>query len=240
MAARIESVTVDDGSFDLPLWVPDRGAGPGIVVIQEIFGVGPYIEKVAENLADLGYTVGAPDLFWRIERNWNCANDAAGMAEGMRMASQFDFAGGVSDCGAAVAHMRTLPEVSGGIGTVGFCLGGSLGYVLAAEVEAEGDARPDVTVAFYGSRIDSSLDLLERITSPLLFVYGGSDPFIPRDRVAQVETAAHGRDNVEFHVAEAAGHAFHNHEAPQLHHPEAAAEAWDLTVNFLARHLPPG
>ena len=56
---RTDQVAVDGGSFDLHVWVPDRGSGPGLLLLQEIFGVGPYIRAVAERLAELGYVVGA-------------------------------------------------------------------------------------------------------------------------------------------------------------------------------------
>jgi carboxymethylenebutenolidase len=76
---RTESVAVDDGEFDLHVWTPDAGRGPAILLIQEVFGVGPYIRAVAERLADAGYVVGAPDVFWRFHRNWEADHSQAGL-----------------------------------------------------------------------------------------------------------------------------------------------------------------
>jgi carboxymethylenebutenolidase len=70
------------------------------------------------------------------------------------------------------------------------------------------------------------------------FQYGGSDPYIPRDQVARVEAAAADKPNVEVHVEEEAGHAFHNRKSPMFHVPEPAARAWQRTEEFLRRHLP--
>ncbi|GAA3434003.1 hypothetical protein GCM10018954_036070 [Kutzneria kofuensis] len=81
------------------------------------------------------------------------------------------------------------------------------------------------------------LDLLDRISCPLQFHFGGQDPYIPRDAVAKVEAAVAGRANIEIHVQEQAGHAFHNHVAPMFHNPEAAAAAWRLATTFLTTHL---
>ncbi|GAA3410070.1 dienelactone hydrolase family protein [Streptosporangium vulgare] len=233
MEARTETVTVADGSFDLHLWLPPAGRGPVILLIQEIYGVGPYIRKVAEDLAALGYVVGAPDLFWRIRPNWVSGHDEAGTNLSIEMVSTFDVPHGVADSAVALTHLRGLPEAEGGAGVVGFCLGGSIGYLLAATVEV------DAVLSFYGSAVPDAAGMLEKITCPLLLVFGGSDPYIPRERVSVVEKAAAGRPNVEVYVAEEAGHAFHNHEAAQFYNQEAARAAWDRAVHFLGRNLAP-
>jgi carboxymethylenebutenolidase len=230
--SRTDSVQTTDGSFDLTVWPPEGGTGPGLLLIQEIFGVSDYIRAVAEDLAGLGYVVAAPDLFWRLKPRHDAAHDEAGLAESLGLGSRFDFEQGIADSAAALAHLQALPEVDGGTGVLGFCLGGSIAYFLAAQ------GGLDAAVSFYGSAVPGSLAVMEEITVPLQFHFGGSDPYIPRDQVAAVETAAAGRDNVEIHVEEDAGHAFHNRKAPMFHVPEPAARAWQRTEEFLARHLP--
>ena len=101
---------------------------------------------------------------------------------------------------------------------------------------SEGDL--DAAVSFYGSDVPGHLDVLDRIDIPLQFHFGGSDPYIPRDQVARVEEAAAARANVEMHVEEDAGHAFHNRKAPMFYVPEPAARAWHRAEEFLRRHLP--
>src|SRR3954471_17805868 len=113
MATRTDSVAVDGGRFDLTVWLPERGRGPGRLLIQEIFGVGPYIHAVAEDLAGLGYVVGAPDLFWRVRPGWQGEHTEEGIRRSMGMASQFDAEAGVADLTAALDHMVGLPEVTG-------------------------------------------------------------------------------------------------------------------------------
>ncbi|GAA5087830.1 dienelactone hydrolase family protein [Thermocatellispora tengchongensis] len=226
-------MTVADGTFDVPLWLPPSGRGPGILLVQEIFGVGAYIRQVAEDLAAMGYVVGAPDLFWRLQRDWRAEGPDA-LAVSLDLGSRFDFERGVADCAATLAHLRGLPEVTGPVGAVGFCLGGSLDYVLAATA----DPPPAAVISFYGSAVPGSLDLIDRITMPLLFVFGGSDPYIPREEVAKVERAAAGRPNIEMYVSESSGHAFHNFTSPQFHDPEAGPVVWELATTFLNRHLP--
>ncbi len=232
MPSRVESVETTDGSFDLSLWLPAAGAGPGLLLIQEIFGVSDYIRAVADDLAALGYVVGAPDLFWRLEPGYQAEHDQEGMTRSLELASHFDAEQGVADAGAALDHLAALPEVEGGIGVIGFCLGGTIAYFLAAQADMA------AVVSFYGSGVPDSLEALDLISSPLQFHFGGSDPYIPRDQVARVEQAAAGRDNVEIHVEEDAGHAFHNRKSAMFHVPEPAARAWRRTEEFLQRHLP--
>jgi carboxymethylenebutenolidase len=232
MQQRVESVETPDGSFDLPVWVPAAGSGPGLLLIQEIFGISDYIQAVAGDLAGLGYVVAAPELFWRVKRGHSPHHDEQGLQEAFSVASRFDAELGVADTVRALHHLTTLAEVTGGTGIVGFCLGGSIAYLAAAQT------KPDVVVSFYGTMVPGRLDLLDAVTSPLQFHFSGQDPYIPRDQVKQVEDAVAGRANVEIHVEEEAGHAFHNRMAPMFYHPEAADRAWQHTVDFLQRHLP--
>jgi carboxymethylenebutenolidase len=232
MATRTDSIAVDDGQFDLTVWLPERGQGPGLLLVQEIFGVGPYIHAVAADLARLGYVVGAPDLFWRLQRGWEAEHTEDGIKRSMDMLSRFDTEAGVADLTAALDHLADLSEVTGPVGALGFCLGGSMAYALAAR------AKPAALVSFYGSQVPDGLDLMDVIDCPAQFHFGGSDPYISRDRVATVERAVADRPQMEIHVQEEAGHAFHNRVAPMFYQAEPAARAWRLTEDFLARHLP--
>jgi carboxymethylenebutenolidase len=232
MSTRVEQVRVPDGTFGLTVWTPETGRGPGILLIQEIYGVSDYIKAVAADLAELGYVVGAPDMFWRIRPGYAAAHDEAGLKESMAVASRYDSVAGLDDAEAAYRHLAALPEASGGAAIVGFCFGGTVAYELAARVDA------DAVVSFYGSEVPGHTDLLEQITSPILFHFGGSDPYIPRPDVARVEAAVRDHAGADIHVEEEAGHAFHNRKAPMFYQPEPAARAWRLTEEFLARHLP--
>jgi carboxymethylenebutenolidase len=237
MSTRIESVEVPGGSFDLTIWLPDAGTGPGVLLIQEIYGVSDYIQAVADDLAALGYVVAAPDLFWRLKPGHQARHDQEGLTESLELASRFDFQQGVDDAAAALRHLAGRPEVDGGIAVIGFCLGGSIAYLLAGQAEPV-PVELDAIISFYGSAVPDHLDALEQIQRPLQFHFGGSDSYIPREQVTKVEQAVAGRDNVEIHVEEDAGHAFHNRMAPQFHVPEPAARAWRHTEEFLRRHLP--
>jgi carboxymethylenebutenolidase len=231
---RSEQVPAPDGSgsFAAHVTVPDAGRGPGIVVIHEIFGVNEYITATCRRLAELGYVALAPDLFWRIAPGLNLAHDEEGLARAMENVTRFDAEAAVGDVAASLDHLRALPEVQGGVGVLGFCLGGTLAYLAAAA------AAPDVAVSYYGSGVPAALDQADDIECPLLVHFGGDDPYIPREQIESAREALAPRPGVTFVVHEGAGHAFDNDLAPTFHQPEAAAVAWRQTVDFLQEALP--
>ncbi|MEA2181675.1 MAG: carboxymethylenebutenolidase [Solirubrobacteraceae bacterium] len=231
---RTEHVQVDGGEMSAHAALPPSGTGPGIVVLHEIFGVNEYVQDACRRLAELGYCALAPDLFWRTEPGLSLRHDEDGLSHGMAAAQRLDFATAVFDAIAALGALRALPEVSadGRAGVLGFCLGGTFAYQVAVQEE------PDAAVCYYGSGIPDALHSAGAIACPTLLQFGGADPFIPREQVDRVAAMAAGREEIECHVHEGAGHAFDNHFAPMFHDPEAAAHAWELTRGFLARALP--
>jgi carboxymethylenebutenolidase len=231
-STRIDSVTVADGAFDLDVWLPETGHGPGLLLIPEIFGVGSYIKAVGERLAAIGYVVAAPEVFWRIERHFATEHDQAGLETAIAMIGKFDFEKGVADLEAAYERLGEMPEVTAPRGVIGFCFGGRMAYALASRVD------PAVVVSYYGSGIAPALGEAAGIHCPIQFHFGESDPYIPNEEVAAITSAMEGKDNAEVHVQAGAGHAFDNHEAAMFHHPDAAKAAWSLTTGFLERHLP--
>ena len=155
--------------------------------------------------------VGAPDLFWRLQRNWESDHDAEGLQASFAMVSKFDFPQGVADCVASLHHLEELPEVSGGVGVMGFCLGGSLAYLTSAV------ASPACCVSYYGSSVAGTLEQLDNIECPVLFHFGDADPYIPAEQVDAISDAMADRDCFTVNVEAAAGHAFDNHEADMFY-----------------------
>jgi len=235
LTARVERVRITDGELDAHVVLPEAGTGPGIMVLQEIFGVGDYIKESAERLAGLGYVAMAPDLYWRIEPGIALAHDEEGLGRAFEVSQKLDHELAVRDSIHVLNALRVLPEVSeagGRAGVLGFCLGGTLAFGVAIN----GD--PDVAVCYYGSGIPDMLDEGETVTCPVLFHFGGADPYIPRERVDRVCDFADSHAHMECHVQEGAGHAFDNQEAPMFHQPEPKARAWEITREFLARTFP--
>lgn len=224
--------TADGGEMGVHACVPGSGAGAGVLVLMEIYGLGPYVKRAAERLAELGYVALAPDLYRRIEPGLELGHDEAGTRRAMASAKRLDERGAVQDAGTALEALRARPEVDGRKAAVlGFCLGGRLAYELAAAAD------PDAAVCYYGSGIADALDRVARIECPVLFHFGAEDPYVPRGSAERVATVAAATPGWECHIHPEAGHAFDNHESPMFHRPGPAARAWELTRDFLARHL---
>jgi carboxymethylenebutenolidase len=182
-------VTIEPG-FEAHLELPASGSGPGLVLLQEIFGVNEYVRDAARRLAELGYVVLAPDLYRRTEPGLELG--PGDLQRAFAAVQKLDQAAAVEDALATLDALRELPAVADGLaGVLGFCLGGTLAWHAAAT----GD--PDVAVCYYGSGIPGGLDLASRITCPVLLHFGGADPYIPREQVDAVAALAAARAGVE-------------------------------------------
>ena len=226
---RTDQIALDDGSMDLHLWIPESGPGPGLLLIQEIFGVGPYIRAVAERLAEAGYTVGAPDVFWRFAPGYVAGHDEAGLQDALGQVANLDPQRAVADCVAALGHLGQV--AAGPVGVIGFCLGGTLAFGVAIADD------PAVCVSYYGSGVPGMVDRLDQVTCPTLLHFGSTDAYIPGEGVEQVAAAIADRPHIVLNV-ELAGHAFDNHESPMFYEEAAARAAWSKTMAFLGEHLP--
>jgi carboxymethylenebutenolidase len=230
----LSDVTIPSPAGDIPAVrvVPDSGTGPGLVLIQEIFGVNTYVRSVAERLAAEGYVVLAPHMYWRIQPDFRVeATGPDALPAAFEVAGRHDPADGVADIGAALGFLADQAEVTGPVGVIGFCFGGSMAYFAAAAHE------PACAVAYYGSMIGDNLDRVADITCPILFHFGDEDEFLPNEHVEALRAATAGMDHVEILVQPGAGHAFDNDHNPMFSNPEAAAAAWARTRTFLADHL---
>lgn len=207
------------------LALPPGGQGPGLVVLQEWWGLVDHILDVADRLAAAGYVVLAPDLY-----DGERATDP-GQAGKLLMA--LDIARTAKAVGGAATFLRAHDAVSPeSLGVLGFCMGGQLALFAACE-------HPDAfqaVVDFYGIHPKVTLDV-STLRAPLLAHFGREDTSVPLDRAEELiaEIRRNGGE-ATMHVYEA-GHAFANDARPAVYVPEAAALAWERTLEFLGRHL---
>src|SRR5262252_8432931 len=157
----------DGGSFKAYLATPEQGSGPGIVLLQEIFGINQYSRDVADYYAEEGYVVLAPDLFWRLEPGVELSEAEFDKAFGLYQ--KFDVPKAVEDIGASVAALRAEPACVGKIGALGFCLGGALAYLAAAH------SGVDCAVSYYGVGIEKRLGDAGKAKCPMVFHMGALD-----------------------------------------------------------------
>jgi carboxymethylenebutenolidase len=231
--AQPETVTVQtaDGAMPAYLWRPPAGSGPGLVLVQEIFGISGYIADRAADLAALGYVVLAPEVYWRLpDHELDPAGDL--LAQAVGLAQQVDWPTAVSDVATAVEHLRGRIEVTGRVGIIGFCFGGGLAFNVAA-VEPV-----DALVSYYGSALGDLLHLAPEVEAPSLHHFGTADTYVTAETQRAIRHAVTARGG-RFETYDGAGHAFDNPD-PAFHHAEASATAWGTTVRFLSQHLQAG
>lgn len=226
----IDIPSPDGKTFDGYLALPPTGSGPGIVLIQEIWGVNAHIRTVAEQYALDGYVVLAPDVFWRQERRVDLTYDEEGSAKAFKLMQAADFALAGEDVAAAVDCLRQRKEVSGKIAAMGYCMGGQLAYRAAAT------GKPDAAVCYYGGGIQNNLELAESVQIPILFHYAGLDKMIPADAIARVREAFSDHPSAQFYEYANADHGF-NCWARPTYNQHAAALAHGRSLQFLAEHL---
>lgn len=208
------------------LTVPDSGRGPGVVVIQEWWGLTDHIKEVCARLTELGFIALAPDLF-----GGQIAHDAPEAAALMHALPPEKAA---VDLGGAVDYLLGYEGVtSTGVGAIGFCMGG--GFVLQL---AKNDARVTAAVPFYG--VGPAIPAqYHGMTAAVQGHYGLDDHVYPLENARALEQQLREESDgpVEFFYYPA-GHAFHNDDDHMgTYDPVLAAEAWERSVAFLREHV---
>ncbi|WP_422026340.1 dienelactone hydrolase family protein [Pyruvatibacter mobilis] len=231
MSGQDIEINGPDGAFSGYLATPASGTGPGIVVIQEIFGVNKVMRDICDDLAAKGFIALCPDLFWRLEpgiqltdkteEEWQKAFDLFG---------KFDVDAGIVDIDATIEHLRGMDGCTGKVGAVGYCLGGLLAYLTATRTDA------DASVGFYGVNIHEKLDEMEQIKKPLMLHIAREDEFVPLEAQSQIETVLSRNENVVLHIYEGRDHAFAR-EGGAHYHAEDATTANARTLEFFQANL---
>lgn len=230
VSTRWIDIPAGNDSFGGYLALPKGGKGPGIVIVQEIFGVNGHIREVVEQYALDGYVAIAPDIFWRTQPRVELDYVGADRDKGIELLQKTDVKLAVQDIGASAAALRALPECTGKVAAIGYCFGGRLAYHAAA------NGLVDAAVSYYGGGIQNALDVADHVTVPIQFHYAELDHGIPLDAVGQVKERFAGRDNAEFHLYPNADHGF-NCTARASYNQHASALAHGRTLTFLAERL---
>lgn len=202
------------------------GAGPGLIVIQEYWGLVPHVESLCDRYAAAGFTALAPDLYHGESTK---SPDDAGK---LMMALNIDAA--AADLRAAIDSLLADKATIGDrVGTVGFCMGGMLSLFAAA-------ANPDRVAAcidYYGIHPLVHPDFAA-MNAHVLGFFGDRDPMVTAEDAKQLE----GRllslgKSIEIHVYPGAGHAFFNDTRPEAYDEAAARDSWTRSIAFLWKHL---
>lgn len=217
-----EEIRADDG-FALPVYRADpSGVAKGVLVVaQEIFGLTQHVMSVCDRLAALGYLAVAPDLFARSLAGRRLPYTESGKKEGLRVKNALGEAALAADLHAVARAVAAA--YPGRMGLVGFCLGGTLAWLLARTPAA-------CVVAYYPVRIEEHL--AHAPGCPVLLHFGKSDSSISQAAVLSVRAACPAAEVYEYD----AGHAF-NRDDDKTYDAASAELSWRRTSAFLRRHL---
>jgi carboxymethylenebutenolidase len=230
VTSRWIDIPAGSDSFGAYMALPKSGKGPAVIIIQEIFGVNGHIRAVTEQYAQDGYVAIAPDIFWRTQPRVELTYAGADRDKGIELLQKTNVDLAVADIGATAAALRAMPEVTGKVATIGYCFGGRLAYLAAAQ------GTVDAAVAYYGGGIQNLLDQAPKVKVPMQFHYGELDSGIPMSAVGEVKASFAGRDNAEFHIYPNADHGF-NCTDRASYHQHSAALAHGRTLTFLGERL---
>jgi carboxymethylenebutenolidase len=239
----VTSVKVGDGEMQIHTAKPaGSGKRPAVIVIQEIFGVDPHIQKVADRFAAAGFFAVAPELFHRGAAGQVVPYADAEAARALRgQLSNDDI---LVDLNATVDYLKGNADVdAGNIGIVGFCFGGFVSYLGAVRVPAikasavyyGGGMLPGPAAAADAPRfLDQTAD---DMNVPMIGFWGDQDGGIPVVNVDAIESTLKGKGkNYESHLYEGAGHGFFC-DARGSYNEAGAKDAWARTIEFFGQHL---
>ena len=207
---------------------PNEGSGPGVVVIQEWWGLVPHIEGVCDRFAAEGFTALAPDLYHGVKTT---EPDEAG-----KLMMALNIAEAARDMSGAVSYLLASDRVRGDtVGVTGFCMGGGLALALAcAEPDRVGPVAP-----FYGLMPWPNMQPeWSKLTGPVRGNYAGNDGFFTPDKVHALSDMLEGLGkSVDLKIFEGCDHAFFNDERPEVYNADAATIAWERTIDLFRERL---
>lgn len=225
------TITEQDGSFAAYIARPSELPAPGVVVLQEVFGVNADIREHCDKLAKLGFVAVAPDLFWRQEPNVDLdVRSEDDWRHGLRLYQAYDRDAGVSDIASTIKATSALPECTGKVAVLGYCLGGLMSFLTAAR------SKVDAVVAYHGGDTERYLGEAGGIHAPMIMHLGEEDEFISRSAQGAIKAALAGKPDVEIYSYPGQRHAFSRYNG--AHYNAAAATlANGRTEDFLNREL---
>ena len=233
MAGSMVTLTASDGGqFEAYLSEPANGSGPGLVLLQEIFGINPFLRNMADQFASEGYVTLVPDLFWRMKPGIVLGYDDESLKQAFDYYGRFDVDLGIKDAAASIDALRAMAQCSGKVGALGYCLGGKLAYLTATRTDA------DCCICYYGVGIEESLDEISNISCPMVLHFAENDSFVPPQAVEQIRQAFSSFDDVEIYSYPDLDHAFAT-PGRDSYHEQAAEMAYARSIDMLRKSISP-
>lgn len=225
------SIEGRDGTFNGYIARPRTLPASTVVVLQELFGVNADIRKTCDELAEQGFVAVAPDLFWRQEPGVDLSvTSEADWQHGLRLYQAYDRDAGVRDIKETLDVVAQLPDCTGKVALLGYCLGALMTFLTAVRYGA------DAAVAYHGGDTEKYLGELDGLHTPLLMHLAEEDEFISKAAQSEIKTALAGKPNTTVYSYPGQHHAFARHNGTH-YNAAAAALANGRTRDFLHRHM---
>jgi carboxymethylenebutenolidase len=201
-----------------------EGKRPGLIVIQEWWGLNDHIKDVADRFATEGFVVLAPDLYdGKVTKD---PGEAGQLMQGLDQNKAIEILNG------AVEYLKSRESVNPeAIGVTGFCMGGTYALLLACLNKSV-----KASVPFYGDVPGE--DVLKNLAAPVLFIGAENDPWITKEKMESLRKGLEKlKKEGEVKVYSGVGHAFFNDTRPDAYDGEAAQDAWKRVIKFLSEKL---
>jgi carboxymethylenebutenolidase len=225
------TITGRNGTFGAYVARPGALPSPAVVVLQELFGVNADIRKTCDELAEQGFLAVAPDLFWRQEPGVDLdVRSEADWQHGLRLYTAYDRDAGVRDVRDTAAAAAKLPDCTGKVAVLGYCLGALMTFLTVVRYKV------DAAVAYHGGDTEKYLDEVDGLGAPLLMHLGEEDEFISKSAQAEIKAALARKPNATVYSYPGQYHAFSRHNGAH-YNAAAAALANGRTHDFLNRQL---
>lgn len=230
-SSMVELTAENGGAFRAYCTMPEEPNGGSVVVLQEIFGVNANIRAIVDDFAAAGYAAIAPDLFWRQDEGI----DLDPALESHRERAQVLLKGldtdlAVADAMTAATFLLNQPGSNGKLGTVGYCIGGKLSYIMATREEVS------AAISYYGVAIQHLLDIADGLKAALLLHVAEEDHLCPPDAQHAIARALAHRDHVTVMSYPGVGHAFARRESSS-YDAVSATRADAATMLLLAERV---
>jgi carboxymethylenebutenolidase len=228
-----DRITIEgrDGAFGAYVARPKPSPASAVVVLQELFGVNADIRKTCDGLAEQGFIAVAPDLFWRQEPGVDLSvTSEADWQHGLRLYQAYDRDAGARDVKDTVNAVAKLPECTGRVAVLGYCLGALMVFLTAVRYGV------DAAVAYHGGDTEKYLGEIDGLHAPMLMHLAEEDEFISKAAQAEIKAALASNPKATIYSYPRQHHAFSRHNGAH-YNAEAAALANGRTREFLHQQL---
>jgi carboxymethylenebutenolidase len=231
---RTEEIKVQlrDGVMGAHVASPGRTPAGAVIAIMEIWGVNDTMRWHAREFAEAGFVCLVPDLFWRQQPGVELSDKSPEQVKkAFDLYYEFDYDLGVRDMEDTVAFLKNRKETNGKIGSVGYCLGGKLNYLMCCR-----NTKLECAVAYYGTYIEHNIREAKNLAKPFMLHMAMKDRWVQAEVNELIERRLSPNPLVQIHKYPEADHAFARHGS-KVYRKADADRALALSLDFFRQHL---